>query len=88
MSLSYGLLKMTEESKKDLVRSFEAEINRRTCDINNENSAIIRKKEEENLIRRRRRYLRLNPKPAAAVIISDPEVLNDEKTGYIDVRTL
>lgn len=85
MSLSYSLLKAAGESQDRLSRDLQAEYRTRTCEITSENMAIFKKNEEENWIRRQRRYLQLNAKPAAAVIISDPELRNNEKSGYMDV---
>ncbi|ORM40209.1 uncharacterized protein BXIN_1178 [Babesia sp. Xinjiang] len=84
LSLSFGLIKSAEDSQDKLARTIATDTRIRACDIGNEHQAIFRKREEENRIRRQRRYLSINPKPAGAVLISDPEVRNNERSGHID----
>ncbi|CDR97112.1 hypothetical protein, conserved [Babesia bigemina] len=84
LSLSFGLLKSAEGSQDKIARTIQNDTRIRTCDISNEH-AIFLKHREENQIRRQRRYLNFNPKPAAAILISDPELRNNEKSGHLDV---
>ncbi|EDO08033.1 putative integral membrane protein [Babesia bovis T2Bo] len=84
MSLSYGLLKTAEGSQDKLARSLQATTRIRTCDINNEYEAIFRQREEQNRLQRQRKYIYGNKKPAVAVMISDPELRNNERSGHLD----
>ncbi|GFE53093.1 binding- -dependent transport systems inner membrane protein [Babesia ovis] len=85
MSLSFGLIKSAEDSQDEVSRTLQADTRIRKCDINNEHDAIFRRREEENRIRRRRQYLHINQKPAAAVLISDPDLRNNETSGHLDI---
>ncbi|GIX60858.1 valine-tRNA ligase [Babesia caballi] len=84
LSLSYGLLKSAEDNQSEIARTIENDTRLRTCDITNEHQAIFYKREEENRVRRQRRFLKINPKPAAAVLISDPELRNNERSGHLE----